>query len=60
MQTSARPASMIRMPVALIRSKRSAAPMSGTRSGLNPTRASPRQAATRLTVSTESWPSPLQ
>src|SRR5437773_1207814 len=56
MQTSARQASMTRMPVALIRSKRSALPMSGTRSGLNPTRASPRQAATRLTASTESWP----
>ena len=48
------------MPVAPRRSESSAPPMSGTRSGLNPTRASPRQAATRLTASTESWPSPLQ
>ena len=45
---------------ALIRSENSTLPTPLTCSGLNPTRASPRQAATRLTASTESWPSPLQ
>ena len=50
----------MRIPVAVRRNDSSIPSTSCTPNGLNPMRARPRQAAVRLTASTDSWPSPLQ
>jgi hypothetical protein len=48
------------MAVALTRIDRSISLAPRMPKGLNPTSIRPRQAAVRVTASTESWPSPFQ
>jgi len=59
-QTMASTPSTARIPDAVTRNVTSMLFAPITPQGLNPASSSPRQAAVRLTASTDSWPSPLQ